>query len=81
MIFMGLSTISSAQVSNNAQEENKSNEKKEADGVMETAELLGDSLWYQFKKRFNLLSEEEEKQREEKPKGYKVKIGKLTIER
>ena len=64
-----------------SQDQDKTETPKEADGIVETAGLLGDSLWYQFKKRFNLLSEEEEKERELSKGAYKVKLGKFSIEK
>ena len=49
----------------------------EAEGVREIATLLGEGLWFEFKKRLNLVSEKELIAK--KKEVYQVKVGKMTF--
>lgn len=64
-----------------AQTEKKEDKKEvvEVDGVINIVVLLGDGLWFEFKKRLNLVSEKEIA--EKKKKAYKVKLGEFSVER
>lgn len=72
--FLGVGTAK-------AQTEKKETKKEvvEVDGVVDTVVLLGEGLWFEFKKRLNLVSEEE--LAEKKKKAYKVKVGKFSAEK
>ncbi len=51
----------------------------EAEGIFDTVLLLGEGLWFEVKKRLNLVDEKEIKEKEKQ--SVKVKVGKITIER
>ena len=54
-------------------------EVEEVEGLVDTVVLLGEGLWFEFKKRLNLVSEKE--LAEKKKKSYKVKVGKFSVEK
>lgn len=65
---------------NSFAQQKKQNEKEEVvqvEGVYETLKVLGGGLWFELKKKLNLIDEEELK----KKKTYKVKVGKIIIEK
>jgi len=48
----------------------------EAEGIFDTVFLLGEGLWFEVKKRLNLVDEKEIKEKEKQ--SVKVKVGKIT---
>lgn len=74
-----LTFISGIELHAQADKKEEKKEVVEVEGVIETVAVLGEGLWFEFKKRLNLVSEEEIA--DKKKKAYKVKLGKFAIEK